>query len=188
MNPNPYVEQRERLASVVTTLPRELLQTNAAPLMAIVSELQASTVIEIGVIQSVAAVDAGDRQAVATQRRILEDYQGRRLYDRDRTHCSNIDRIATQIRTPYEGTSPELDQLDEVLTPLRSADVELVDDIEQVLGEAVAAIGRIGDSNRLEDAISAQSQFAERMQPKIKQMKDSLSRMNALVGKLIDLM
>jgi hypothetical protein len=48
MDTNPFVEDRERLASVVTTLPRELLATNAAPLMAIVSELQASSVIDDG--------------------------------------------------------------------------------------------------------------------------------------------
>jgi methyl-accepting chemotaxis protein len=51
MYTNPYVEGRERLASIVTTLPRELLETNAAPLMGILSELQSSSVIEIGVIQ-----------------------------------------------------------------------------------------------------------------------------------------
>lgn len=82
--------------------------------MVLVDELAASSMIEIGVIQAVTGVDASNRQAIRTQRTILEDYQQRRLYDRDRTHCSNIDRIATQLRAPHEvsGARAKLDELD----------------------------------------------------------------------------
>lgn len=189
MYTNPYVEARERLASVVTTLPRELLETNAAPLMAILTELQASSVIEIGVIQAVSRVKVDDPQAVRRQREILEDYEQRRLYDRDRTHCSNIDRIATQLRAP-QGQSPtsKLDELNEILMPLRHADDVLLDDIEQILRDSLTAIREIEGSSRLADARSAQTRFAERMQPTIDRIRSNLGRMNALTGQLIDLM
>jgi hypothetical protein len=85
MRTNVFIEQREQLASVVTTLPRELLETNAAPLLGIVSELQASAVIEIGVVQAVTRVNVEDPQAIKAQREILEDYHDRRLYVRDGT-------------------------------------------------------------------------------------------------------
>jgi hypothetical protein len=189
MYTNPYVEARERLASVVTTLPRELLETNAAPLMAILTELQASSIIEIGVIQAVSRVKVDDPQAVRRQREILEDYEQRRLYDRDRTHCSNIDRIATQLRAPH-GQSPtsKLDELNEILMPLRHADDVLLDDIEQILRDSLTAIREIEGSGRLADARSAQTRFTERMQPTIDRIRSNLGRMNALTGQLIDLM
>jgi hypothetical protein len=189
MSTNPYIEGRERLASVVTTLPRELLETNAAPLLAIVSELQASSVIEIGVIQAVGRVKVDDPQAIRQQREILEDYEQRRLYDRDRTHCSNIDRIATQLRAPLgQAPSTKLDELNAVLQPLRHADDDLLDDIEQILGDSLAAIREIEASNRLVDAEAAQARFMGRMQPAIDRMKRNLSQMNALTGQLIDLL
>ncbi|HWC41675.1 MAG TPA: hypothetical protein VHK02_06790 [Actinomycetota bacterium] len=173
----------------MTTLPRELLETNAAPLLAIVSELQASSVIEIGVIQAVGRVKVDDPQAIRRQREILEDYQQRRLYDRDRTHCSNIDRIATQLRAPLgQSPSTKLDELNAVLQPLRHADDDLLDDIEQILGDSLAAIREIEASNRLVDAEAAQARFMGRMQPAIDRMKRNLSQMNALTGQLIDLM
>jgi hypothetical protein len=187
---NPFIDERERLTSVVTTLPRELVQTNAAPLMGIVSELQASYVIEVGVIQAVIRVNVEDPQAVRQQRAILEDYLQRRLYDRDRTHCSNINRIATQLRATHTtaGTPPTLDELNQVLIPLRHADDDLLGDIEEVLQEAVQAIRAMDDSNRVDDARAEQEKFKNAMELRVNRMKNSLSRMNTLVGQLIDAM
>jgi hypothetical protein len=186
MGTNVFIEQREQLASVVTTLPRELLETNAAPLLGIVSELQASSVIEIGVVQAVTRVNIEDPEAVKTQRAILEDYRDRRLYDRDRTHCSNIDRIATQIRPAGESSASA--ELDQVLAPLRHADNDLLDDIEGILDASVAAIIKIDECHRVDDARAEQRQFADSMRPTIDRMRSNLGRMNELAGKLIDLM
>jgi hypothetical protein len=187
MRTNVFIEQREQLASVVTTLPRELLETNAAPLLGIVSELQASSVIEIGVVQAVTRVNVEDPQAIKTQREILEDYQDRRLYVRDGTHCSNIDRIATQLRRDA-ASSAATAELDQVLTPLRSADVEIVDDIEAILEASVDAIVKIDACTRVDDATAEQRQFAERMRPTIDRIRNNLRKLNELSGKLIDLM
>jgi hypothetical protein len=194
MSTNPFVEQRQRLeagdrlASVVATLPGELRETNAVPLMAIVRELEASSVIEIGVIHAVTRVNAEDPKAVKTQRGILEDYRDRRLYDRDRTHCSNIKRIATQIQSADgspEG-SEELKPLDQVLVPLKHADDDLLGDVERILNATITAITEIDESRRVEDAQAAQERFARSMQPTIDDIKKNLSRMNELAGKLID--
>ena len=185
---SPFIDERERLTSVVTTLPRELLQTNAAPLLGIVSELQASYVIEVGVIQTVSRVKVDDPVAVSLQREILEDYQQRRLYDRDRTHCSNIDRIATQLPAAKEtpGASAKLDELNGVLIPLRHADDDLLGDIEEVLDQAVTAIRTIDESKRVADARAEQERFKNGMEIRVTRMRDSLRRMNELVGQLID--
>jgi hypothetical protein len=193
MAANPFVADRERLdgsdrlASVVATLPSELRRTNAVPLVGIVRELEASSVIEIGVIHAVTRVRVADADAVTTQRRILEDYRDRRLYDRDRTHCSNIKRIATQIRTA-DGSlrhSPETAPLDQVLAPLEDADDDLLGDIERILDASIEAIVEIDESALVEDARAAQERFAERMRPTIEDIKRNIGRMNELAGKLI---
>jgi hypothetical protein len=187
MRTNVFIEQREQLASVVTTLPRELLETNAAPHLGIVSELQASSVIEIGVVQAVTRVNVEDPQAIKAQREILEDYHARRLYERDGTHCSNINRIATQIRPAAESSAASA-ELDQVLTPLRYADEEILDDIKAILEPSVAAIVKIDACTRVDDAKAEQRQFAERMQPTIDRIRSNLSKLNEQSGKLIDLM
>lgn len=194
MSTNPFVEQRQRLeagdrlASAVDTLPRELRETNAVPLLGIVRELEASSVIEIGVLHAVSRVSVEDPQAVKTQRAILEDYRDRRLYDRDRTHCSNIKRIATQIPSTDESSqaSQQLERLDQVLLPLKDADDDLLGDIERIVNAAITAITEIDECRRVEDAQAAQKRFAESMRPAIDDIKSNLSRMNELAGKLID--
>jgi hypothetical protein len=100
-------------------MPVGLRETNAVPLVAIVRELEASSVIEIGVIHAVTRVDVENPRGVEEQRKILEDYRDRRLYDRDRTHCSNIKRIATQLQSgdPSPEASAGLDRLNRVLSP-----------------------------------------------------------------------
>jgi hypothetical protein len=191
MASNPFVAAREQqLPSAVNTLPRELLETNAVPLMVLVDELAASSMIEIGVIQAVTGVDASNRQAIRTQRRILEDYRQRRLYDRDRTHCSNIDRIATQLRAPHEasGAQAKLDELDQVLGPLRHADDDLLDEVEQILDAAVETIRTMDKSSRLADVEAEQTRFAGNMTETIERIHANIREMHALRGRLIDLL
>jgi hypothetical protein len=191
MTSNPFIEAREQqLPSAVNTLPRELLETNAVPLMVLVDELAASSMIELGVIQAVTGAEASNRQAIRTQRRILEDYQQRRLYDRDRTHCSNIDRIATQLRAPHHasGAKAKLDELDQVINPLRNADDDLLDEVEQILDAAVEAIRRMDESSRLADVEGEQRRFAGNMNETIGRIKANLREMHALRGRLIDLL
>lgn len=194
MSTNPFVEQRQRLeasnqvASVVATMPINLRATNAVPLMAILRELESSSVIEIGVIHAVTRVDVEDPTAVRTQRTILEDYRDRRLYDRDRTHCSNIKRIATQIKPAEESAdgSRSLRNLDEALEWLKDADDDLLGDIARILDEAINAISQIDKSGRVDDAQTAKENFAERMQPTLDDIKSNLARMHEVAGELID--
>jgi hypothetical protein len=194
MSTNPFVAQRwrleasDRLASVVATLPFELRETNAVPLLGIVTELGASSVIEIGVIHAVTRVNVEDPRAIKAQREILEDYRDRRLYDRDRTHCSNIKRISTQLRSADETAQAvqELQRLDQELVPLQEVDDDLIGDIERILDEAITAITEIEKHRRLDDARDTQVRFAERMQPTIADIKGNLRRMNEVTRKLID--
>ena len=193
---NTFVEQRMRLdasdqlASVVGTLPKELRDTNAAPLLAILRELEASSVIELGVINAVIRVDPENRQQIQEQRAILKDYSDRRLHDRDRTHCSNIRRILTQVRSNSAGAgaSNRITVVDAVLVPITHADFELLDDVELILGKATTAITAMDDANRVADVELVQRAFAAEMEPIRLDIKANLSRINALTGELIDVL
>ena len=194
MSTNPFVEQRQRLeasnqvASVVATMPVGLRESNAIPLMAILRELESSSVIEIGVIHAVTRVDVEAPTAVEVQRTILEDYRDRRLYDRDRTHCSNIKRIATRIRGDDDSAeaSAALGRLDDALAWLKDADDDLLGDIDRILDEAITTISAMDESRRVRDAQAAQERFAERMQATIDDIKVNLARMNDVASRLID--
>jgi len=193
---NPFVEQRlrldtgDRLANVIATLPTTLRETNAGPLLGIVRELEASSIVELGVINAVANVDVENREAIHEQRLILSDYRDRRLHDRDRTHCSNIGRILTQVRSeptgPTAGTRVQV--VDEVLEPIVRADERLLDDVEAILEKAVTAIVAMDDATRVVEAETAQSRFVEEMEPTKQAIKANLSRLNKLTGELIDTM
>jgi hypothetical protein len=190
---NTFVEQRMRLdtgnqlASVVGTLPRELRDTNAAPLLAILRELEASSVIELGVISAVTRVDPESDSEIKAQRTILEDYRDRRLHDRDRTHCSNIRRILTQVRSHAEGPggSDRIGVVDTVLAQILGSDKELLDDIESILDRAVATIAAM-DGATVDEAERVQSDFAADMGPVRRDIKANLGRLNALTAELID--
>lgn len=194
MSTNPFVEQRQRLeasnqvASVVATMPVSLRESNAIPLMAILRELESSSVIEIGVIHAVTRVNVEAPTAVEAQRTILEDYRDRRLYDRDRTHCSNIKRIATQITGDDDSAeaSAALERLDDALAWLKDADDDLLGDIDRILDEAITTISTMDESRRVRDAQAAQERFAERMQATIDDIKSNLARMNDVASRLID--
>lgn len=169
-------------------MPVTLRESNAIPLMAILRELESSSVIEIGVIHAVTRVNVEAPTAVETQRAILEDYRDRRLYDRDRTHCSNIKRIATQVTGDDDSAeaSAALERLDDALAWLKNADDDLLGDIERILDEAITTISTMDDSRRVRDAQAAQERFAERMQATINDIKSSLARMNDVASRLID--
>lgn len=196
MSTNPFVEQRQRLeagdrlASIVATLPIGLRETNAVPLLAIVRELEASSVIEIGVLHAVTRVNVENPEDIKTQRAILEDYRGRRLHDRDRTHCSNLRRIRTQLQHTEGAPKATADfkRLDTLLRTLSNRDDDLLDDVEGILADVIAAITEIDGCRRVENAQAAQERFAKSMQPTINAIKANLSLMNKLAGEFIDLM
>lgn len=169
-------------------MPVSLRESNAIPLMAILRELESSSVIEIGVIHAVTRVNVEAPTAVEAQRTILEDYRDRRLYDRDRTHCSNIKRIATQITGDDDSAeaSAALERLDDALAWLKDADDDLLGDIDRILDEAITTISTMDESRRVRDAQAAQERFAERMQATIDDIKSNLARMNDVASRLID--
>jgi hypothetical protein len=183
---NAFNEAREGLASAIHTLPARQRESNAALLLQIVEELGRSYVLELGVIQRVARVDAADPEAIRRLRQDMEDYSDRKLFDGDRTRCHNIDRVARELREA--GEIAELDQLEaSFIDPLRYADKVFLDDIEMLLEEALDAVRDLDETERLEDARARQERFREETRGRVTQIKKTLTDMNKVAGELIDL-
>jgi hypothetical protein len=181
---NEFVEAREGLAAAIATLPPRLRENNAAQLFAIIEELRKSLVIELKVVQRVAAVNTADPVMIRELRQDIENYVQYRWFDGERTHCHNIDRVAREIRAENPA---ELTKLATLLAPLREADNDYLDDVERLLIEAISAITEIDDAVKLDDARGAQDRFRRQTQDEVASIKTTLSQMNKLAGELIDL-
>src|SRR5262245_3555109 len=198
MNTNPFIEAREKLPSAITTLPPNYLNGNAAPLLAIVEELRNSYRVELRIIQTIKNLDVTQPEAVGQLALDFESYNQYRDFDRERTHCHNIDRIARTLLTPLRaGSQADRDlvaQLEKLLVPLREADNDILDDIEELMRRASAALITINsqvqasqsDPARLNDARSAQQAFVQECDPRLDRLKAALKQMNTLANDLLD--
>ena len=100
--------------------------------------------IELQVGKCVERVDAGDPIAVHDLRQAIEDYLEDTLPDRDRTHRHNIDRAGDEMRA--SGHAADLARFEALLAPLRYADNDYLDDVKQVVEDALSALARFEDA------------------------------------------
>jgi hypothetical protein len=75
-----------------------------------------------------------------------------------------------------------------VLGPLRHADDDLLDEVEQILDAAVETIRKMDESSRLADVEAEQTRFASNMTATIERIHANIREMHALRGRLIDLL
>lgn len=124
-----------------------------------------------------------------------------RLHDAQLNRRSDVERLQNQVDklepiVAAAETSREEDPrrvanvegLWELVYLLREADSYFVDDVEELLRAAVAAVREIDDAERLADARAAQERFRASMDRDIERTKETLKRMNGLAGDLIDLL
>lgn len=198
MSSNPYIDAREELPSAISTLPPDYLNGNAASLLAIVEELSRSYRLELRIIQAVKDLNVSDPMAVAQFTTNFQNYHQYRDFDKERTHCHNIGRIARTILVPLKaGTQDDLarvEQVEEMISMLGSSDDEFMDEIESVMNRALDAVNRINthvqasltDSNQLATALQEQQIFKDEFDPEVARLKTVLKRMNILANDLID--
>jgi hypothetical protein len=181
---------REALLSFVDTLPRELLQTNAAPLLNILEELRNSYREQHKWVTAVAHVNVEDPQAVSTLRFELEDYLQTRFFDKERTHCSNIYRIVSTLNRPSASSThrEQFQQLQDLIWPLTNAENPYLVGIEKIVERADEAIHEIEAAPSVRDAEEAQRRFKVDMETATDRLRDTLKRLNNLANDLIDLM
>ena len=90
MNVNEFLGARADVVPVMETLPLELKETNAGPLLGVIDELRRSMLTELVVVDAVSKVDVQDLQAVQSLRDDLSYYGTRQGLSSTRTHCGNI--------------------------------------------------------------------------------------------------
>jgi hypothetical protein len=178
---------REALLSFVDTLPRELLQTNAAPLLNILEELRNSYREQHKWVTAVAHVNVEDPQAVSTLRLELGDYMLTRFLDRERIHCANIYRIASTLNRP-SASSPhreQFQQLQDLIWPLTNDENPYLVGIEDIVDMADEAIREIEAASSVRNAEEAQRRFKVEMETATDRLRDTLKRLNNLANDLL---
>ena len=198
MSSNPFIEAREKLPSAISTLPPDYLNGNAAALLAIVEELSRSYRLELRFIQAINGLNVSDPEKVAQFTTDFQNYHQSRDFEKERTHCRNIDRITRTLLVPLKaGTQADLSRVSQVgnmMSMLGSADAEFMDEIEPMMDRALAAVRRINthvqasltDPTQLAAARQEQQAFTNEFNPEFVRMKTLLKRMNILANDLID--
>jgi DNA repair ATPase RecN len=197
---DPYAQStqlRENVSSVITTLPADYLSGNAAALLRILEELQRSFQEELFLVQAVKNLDIRDYQAVDRLSVFLEDYQQRRLFDRERTHCHNIQRIVyTLLPASDTSTDPSISELQNVLQPLMDADNEFIDELDSLVARAVDTVRQIKADIQTSytqptgyaPALATQANFLQEFDPRVQRLKTLMKDMNIRINELIDLL
>ena len=183
-------DPREDFISAVETLPRDIAGSDAAQLLRIVEELRCSYSAEIGIIDEVERVNSEDPQAVKSLYQDLEARRSGRLFDNERTHCSNIWRIGRALyqKRPVQGKQgAQALGLRAIIGRLGDADRRFIDDIEQIVDEAVSTAFQMDQARRLTDVEAIQRQFSASMRRRKEELRATLKRMNDLSNQLIDL-
>jgi hypothetical protein len=198
LNSNPFIEAREKVPSAISTLPPDYLNGNAAPLLAIVEELSRSYRLELRIIQAIKDLNVSDPKKVAQFTTDFQNYHQYRDFDKERTHCRNIDRISGTLLVPLQaGTQADLarvGQLEGLIAMLVRADDFLIDEIEPVMDRALAAANLINthvqasltDPTQLAAARQEQQAFKDEFDSEFARLKTVLKEMNILANDLID--
>jgi hypothetical protein len=198
MSSNSFIDEREKFLSAVDTLPPDYLNGNAAVLLAIAEELNRSYRLELRIIQAIKGLNVSAPGAVAQFTADFQNYHQSRDFDKERTHCRNIDRITRTLLVPLRaGTQADLArvaQLEGLIMDLGSADLQFMDEIELVMDRALAAVNRINthvqasltDPTQLAAARQEQQAFIDEFDPEFARLKTVLKRMNILANDLID--
>jgi len=199
---NPFVNARSRLAPAISTLPQDYLDGNAAALLMVIEELKKSLLVEFRVIQALKSLDLSEpsqemRELVSSVAHDLEYYSESRLFDTERTHCHNIDRIVRQLlaplRLPVARDERRIREVMDILEPLRIADNDFLDELEPVIQEVVAraqVINRhvqesVEDPGQLHEARLELEDFRKSIAPRVERLKDLLSQMSELANHLL---
>jgi DNA repair exonuclease SbcCD ATPase subunit len=197
-----FREARAAVPSAIRSLPKDYLEGNAAPLLLVVEELKRSLLTEWRLVQTVERLGLSEvtdelRHKVQQVAGDLEWYVQQRIFDQERTHCHNIDRIVAELmaplRLPVAYDSEKIEELMNLLKPLRIADNDLLDELEPIAEEVRDAAQRISqhisatetDPTRIDDARAELERFTQAMASRMDRLKDLLTQMSALSNDLL---
>lgn len=191
MFPDEVFTERQQLLEKIATASGDFLQDNAAALMRIVWELQASLALELQIIQGIKRLDVSDAPTVADYVDRFDDYVERREFDLERTSCGRIANIYwQQIRALEVAPVPQerLTQLDELLQRFADADRRFTEEVEPFMDRALATLTAIRDaavSGEVSEAKARQTQFSEEYKAEVQRLKSSIAEMTEVGQSLL---
>jgi hypothetical protein len=177
---------RRAIPAAISTVP--VRSDNAHLFLAIVEELRRSYVTEMRLIQRVARVNVSDRRAVEELRYQLEDYKLQGGRDLDRTHCSSIRRIASEIERGPDAGNPQVAQVLTLVEPLGRTEVVFIDQIDEALAQAILVISQIDEADRTEEAQRIQAEFRQNRNERLQRISSTLHAMNTTANRMLDIL
>jgi hypothetical protein len=177
---------RRAIPAAISTVP--VRADNAHLFLAIVEELRRSYVTEMSLIQRVARVNVSDRPAVEELRYQLEDYELQGGRDLDRTHCSSIRRIASEIERGPDAGNPQVAQVLTLVEPLGRTEAAFIDEIDKALAQAVLVISQIDEADRTEEAQRIQAEFQQDRNERLQSISSTLHAMNRTANQMLDIL
>ena len=184
MPANPFLAERERIASGIESLPAALKDTNAAALLKIVTQLKQSYIALLELQASVVNLDVTDSKAVSALVRHLRDYADVSTgeLNEDRTRCSNIQRTAEVM----DLAGPGARSLRNDIERLGSADDAFVYEVEDAALDALRTVESIQRADKVSDAASEHDGYVSRIDGDKAEIKRNLVAMTRVANDLLD--
>lgn len=193
MFPDAVFDERKDLADRIANAPDTFVHDNAAALLRIIWELQASLGLELQVIQGIKTLNLSDASAMSEYLDKFSDYVDRRDFNLERTSCGRIANIYWgQIRARESAPGVQADEvtaLDEILETFTSADVQFAEEIEPFMNRALATLQSIkdaADSGRPDDAQAQRDRFTEEYREEVQRLKRTLRELSDVGQSLLD--
>lgn len=190
MFPDHVFKERQELSEKIAIAPSDYLQNNAAALMRIVWELQASLALELQIIQGIKSLNVTDAQTVSNYVNQFSNYVDRRDFNLERTSCGRIANIYWQQIRVLEGGpvgQQRVTELDELLQRFADADRQFTEEIEPFMNQALTTLTRIRDAataGKTDEAKAQQDQFEQEYRAEVQRLKSTITGMNR-VGELL---
>lgn len=184
MPTNPFLAERERIASSIESLPVALKDTNAAALLKIVTQLKQSYIALLELQASVVKLDVSDSKAVSALVRHLRDYADVSTgeLNEDRTRCRNIRRTAEVM----DLAGAEAQGLRNDIQRLGSADDAFVQEVESAAIDALNTVESIDRADKIVDAASEHERYVSRIDGDKEEIKRNLVAMTRVANDLLD--
>jgi hypothetical protein len=189
--PDEVFKERQQLSEKIAAAPGDYLQDNAAALLRIVWELQASLALELQVIQGIKRLDVADAGAVSAYLNRFSDYVDRRDFNLERTSCGRIARIYwQQIRVLEDGLDAEqrVTELDELLRGFADADRQFTEEIEPFMKQALTTLTVIRDASaagKTDEAKAQQDRFVHEYRAEVERLKSTITAMSRVGESLL---
>jgi hypothetical protein len=190
--PEHVFKERKELGEKIASAPPDYVHDNAAALLRIIWELQASLGLELEVIQGIKRLDVADARTVSEYADQFSDYVERRDFNLERTSCGRIANIYwRQIRTLEGGSLPEqrVGEVDRLLEQFAQADRRFTEDIEPFMRRAEETLMNIRNAARddnTDEAKRQQDQFAREYKDEVQRLKSMITEMSRVGESLLE--